>query len=115
MNYVSGSSVNLTYVVPVASIAQVTAANYHCEVHNVSTGVKRNFAAGNVIAPTAPTVAVPAGVAGSVAFTGLATPTDGTYILDVYYADAAGLDAASMTKVGSTYVHRVTPVSAVTA
>ena len=108
MNYVTASTITLSYVIPVALYTNSVALQYHLEVNNVSTGVKKNIAAGTVVAATTT-------VPGSVAFTAIPTPTDGSYIMDVYYADNADLDAASITKVGTAHAHKVTAVGAVTA
>ena len=109
MNYVTAATVNLSYVIPAAKAANSVALQYHCEVLNVHTGVRKNVAAGTVVAAVL-------GVSdGSVAFTLLPTPTDGPYIFSVFYADNADLDTASITKVGVARVQKITAVTAVTA
>lgn len=111
MSYINASTITVVHTIPVARIAEVTATRYHLEVYDKGavTPTKTNVAAASLIAPT-----TGPDVAGSVTFTGVPTPSEGSYSFKVFYASNADLDVASFEQVGSGTTKRIAIVTTVT-
>lgn len=115
MNYITASTFTLDYTIPISAASESVLTQYHLEVCNTSLGTKKNVAAASITAAQAATVdPVFAGATGTVSFTGVPVPNDGSYLLNVIYADNADLDSAGFKTVGSSFVLKVAALTTVT-
>ena len=106
MNYVTTDSISLVYGIPKGSTKN-TAAQYHIEVHNVSTGTKAIVNSHTVVAATTE-------AAGTATFGTVSLPNTGAYLITVFYAGSADMDATSVS-VESLATASVYKVAAVTS
>lgn len=114
MNYVSGSTFTLDYTIPISAASESILGQYHVEVCNTSLGTKKNVAAASITPAQAATLSpVFAGATGVVSFTGIPVPNEGSYLLNVIYADNADLDSAGFKTVGSCFVLKVAVLTTV--
>lgn len=107
MNYVTADSISLVYSIPKGSTKN-TADQYHIEVHNVSTGTK-------AIVNTPTVVAATADASGTATFGAVSLPNVGAYLITVFYAGSADLDAAavSVESLATTSVYKVAAVTSI--
>lgn len=107
MNYVTTDSISLVYVIPKGSTKN-TANQYHIEVHNVSTGTK-------TIVTTPTVVAATTDASGTATFGAVSLPNTGAYLITVFYAGSADLDAAavSVESLATTSVYKVAAVTSI--
>ena len=108
MHYVTANSISLVYSIPKGSTKN-TAAQYHIEVHNVSTGTKAIVNLPTVVAATAD-------ANGTASFASVSLPNTGAYLITVFYAGSADLDAAavSVESLATTPVYKVAAVTSIT-
>ena len=107
MNYVTADSISLVYAIPKGSTKN-TGSLYHAEVHNVSTGTK-------TIVNTPTVVAATADAGGTATFGAVSLPNVGAYLITVFYAGSADLDAAavSVESLATTSVYKVAAVTSI--
>ena len=107
MNYVTADSISLVYSIPKGSTKN-TAAQYHIEVHNVSTGTKAIVNSPTVVAATAD-------ANGTASFASVSLPNTGAYLITVFYANPADLDATnvSVESLATTSVYKVAAVTSI--
>ena len=108
MNYVTADSISLVYSNQKGSTKN-TAGLYHAEVHNVSTGTKAIINTPTVVAATADS-------SGTATFGAISLPNVGAYLITVFYAGSADLDAGavSVESLATTSVYKVAAVTSVT-
>lgn len=94
MIYVTGSSITINCAIPSHLSAYTVQANFHAEVVETTTGIKRNYQAASVTPAVASSAEDPDGTPGLVVFNGVSVPEDESfYFCTVFYANNGDLDA----------------------
>ena len=114
MLYTTLTAITSKYTIKPVNAAMNVQTQYHLEVTNISTGIKRMYAASALTAAVAPTTDN-SGTSGLVTFNSVSLPNEGLFIINVFYSDTADLDVAtSVTQLGSGVINRITSVDQLT-
>lgn len=116
MIHVTAAAITVNCAISPVLASYTELANFHLEVVESKTGIKRVYQAFSVTPAVAGTQQSPSGTPGVVVFQNVDTPEDESmYLCSVYYASGADLDSSGVTinRIASGTVQKVNPVATV--